>query len=149
MPEGNEIRAGVAAGTIRNEIHLLVAMLTWALGHRQNGRRILTSNPLEGLKIPQEKNMKRPIATEERFRQLLAVANDVEPSGRFRCMLILARSTGRRVNAICQLRVSDILLSRDQLLHALSLAGLDLNHADQWPNGAIVWDAASDKAGIT
>jgi integrase len=144
---GNEVRAGVAPGTVRNELYLLVAMLTWALTFRQGGRRILTANPLEGMRIPLEKNTKRPIATEERYRQLLAVADQVDSLGRFRCMLVLARATGRRVNAICNLKVSDVALNREQLVHALARAGLDLRHADQWPHGAIVWDARSDKLG--
>lgn len=145
--DGHEVRAGVAPGTVRNELHLLVAMITWALTFRQGGRRILTANPLEGMRIPVEKNMKRPVATDERYRQLLAVADQVDPLGRFRCMLVLARATGRRVNAICSLKVSDVALNREQLLHALARAGLDLRHADQWPHGAIVWEARNDKLG--
>lgn len=139
---------GVRTGTIRNELHLLRAMTRWAQGFRLNGRRLLTIDPLAGVEIPHEKNMRRPVATPERYEQLLAVAPRVDPRGRFRCILALARHTGRRINAICELRASDFLRTREQLLGALGAAGLDLAFADHWPNGAIRWSEANDKLGF-
>jgi integrase len=136
---------GVRAGTIRNELHLLRAMTVWAQGHRANGRRLLEVDPFAGLVLPREKNMKRPIATDERYQALLAVADTADPRGRFRTILVLARQTGRRINAIVNLKTSDVLRSRDQMIAALGAAGMDLKHADVWPNGAIRWGAATDK----
>lgn len=139
---------GVRTGTIRNELHLLRAMVRWAQGFRLNGRRLLTIDPTIGLEIPHEKNMRRPVATQERYEKLISVAARVEPRGRFRCILALARHTGRRINAICELRASDFLRTREQLLGALGAAGLDLAFADRWPNGAIRWSEATDKLGF-
>lgn len=139
---------GVRAGTIRNELHLLGAMLKWGRGHRVHRRRLLTLDPLEGLRLPAEKNMRRPIATEDRFRLTLAKADQVDPMGRFRTLLILARHTGRRISAMCQLRASDVLLSQAAMQRALGAAGMDLAHADQWPHGAIRWPETTDKLGF-
>lgn len=139
---------GVRAGTVRNELHLLAAMLKWAQGHRVRGRRLLTVDPLAGVSVPQEKNARRPVATDARYRACLAVADRVEPGGRFRCMLTIARTTGRRVNAICQLRASDVLLSKEATVRALAAAGQPVAHADAWPHGALRWPAASDKLGF-
>lgn len=71
-----------------------------------------------------------------------------QPSGRFRCVLALARHTGRRINAIVSLRASDVLLTREQLRAALAAYAMDLAHADAWPHGAIRWGAATDKLGF-
>jgi integrase len=124
-----------------------MAMVGWAQAFRINGRRLLQSNPLYGATIPREKNARRPIATEERYQKLLEKADVAEPTGRFRLVLVLARETGRRINAICKLSVRDILLSRKQLVTALGEVGLPLAWADQWPHGAIRWRAAADKMG--
>jgi len=84
--------------------------------------------------------------TDERYQKLLEKADIAEPTGRFRLVLVLARETGRRINAICKLSVRDILLSRPQLT-ALGEVGLPLDWADQWRHGAIRWRGATDKMG--
>lgn len=147
-PRHRTPRVGASAGTIRNELHLLEAMVRWGQGVRISGKRLITGNPIVGLVIPTEKNAKRPIATDARFRALLAVADVVEPTGRFRCVLSLARFTGRRIRAICELRRHDVLLTVADIRRALSAAGMDLAHADHWSHGAIVWGSTSDKLGF-
>ena len=141
-------RPGVSAGTIRNELHLIEAMVRWGQGLRVAGKRLILGNPIAGLTIPSEKNAKRPIATEARFLSLLAVADAVEPTGRFRAVLSIARYTGRRIRAICELRRSDILLTLADMRRALAAAGMDLAHADHWPRGAVLWGGATDKLGF-
>lgn len=141
-------RDGVSAGTIRNELHLLEAMITWGQGVRIGGRRLLAGDPMVGVVIPSEKNARRPIANQARYDALRAVADVAEPSGRFRCVLALARHTGRRINAIVSLRRSDVLLTREQLRAALAAYAMDLAHADAWPQGAIRWPSSSDKLGF-
>jgi integrase len=123
-------------------------MTKWGQAHRIGGRRLLGGDPMVGLVIPSEKNAKRPVATEARYQALLAVADRAEPTGRFRCVLTIARTTGRRIAAICALQRSDVLLSPDQMRRALAAAGMDVAHAEQWTHGAIVWQAASDKLGF-
>jgi hypothetical protein len=116
----------VRDGTLRYELHLLTAMLRWARGHEVGGRRLLTRDPLEGVAVPQEANARRPVATEARYGATLAVADQVDTRGRCRWLLVLARTTGRRVNAICQLRASGVLRTRDQVERALGETGRDV-----------------------
>lgn len=136
---------GVRDGTIRNEIRLLGTVCRWAVGFRVNGRRLLALNPLVGLTLPRERNVRRPIATEARFQATLAVADRVDPRGRFRCMLLLARHTGRRVKAMAQLRASDVLRTREQVERALGAIGQPVTAAAHWPHGALRWRAETDK----
>ena len=141
-------RVGVRAGTVRNEFNVLRAVVRWGQGYRTHGRRLIAGDPLAGVQVAAEKNVRRPVATEERYQALLAIANTVEPSGRFRLLLELGRHTGRRLNAMCQLRMRDLLLTREQLLRGLGAAGMDTGLADHWPHGAIRWSEASDKLGF-
>ena len=111
-------------GSIRSELQLLVSILHFGEAHKVNGRPLLTVTPLMGVQIPQERNPMRPVATEERYQRLLEVADEVESLGRFRCVLSLARECGRRINAIVNLRATDVLLSirasRDRPRHGWS-----------------------------
>ena len=54
---------------------------------------------MEGLDRPKEKNVRRPVASHDRYVKTLAKADEVDPKGRLRCMLALARFTGRREHA--------------------------------------------------
>ncbi len=141
-------KEGVGAGTVRNELHLLETMTRWGQAFKVGGRRLLAGDPMIGVIIPAEKNARRPIANEARYQALVAVADTAEPSGRFRCILALARTTGRRIRAILELKASDVLLSRDAMRRALAQYGMDLAFADAWPQGAIRWGAATDKLGF-
>ena len=100
-----------------------------------------TASPCRG------RRTKRPVATEERYRALLEVADTAEPTGRFRLLLSLARLTGRRVNALANLRASDVLLSREQMITALADVGAPTAWADRWPHGALRFSARYDKRG--
>ena len=70
----------------------------------EEGRWILESNPLRGLKMPAEKNPARVILTDAEYEALLRVA------------LVLGHETGHRTGAIRQLRWSDIDLERGVVL---------------------------------
>ena len=70
------------------------------------GKVLLESNPLKGLKTPTEKNPARIVLTEVEYQALLRVSRQVD--WRFRVALVLAHETGHRINAIRQLRWSDI-----------------------------------------
>jgi integrase len=137
----------VRDGTVRQNLNWLAALLRWARGFRVDGRRLLTVNPLEGVALPQERNVRRPIASEARYRRTVAVADQVEPTGRLRCLLALARYTGRRINALCQLRAADVLLSREAVERALAAAGMDERQAEYMPHGAVRWASEHDKLG--
>jgi hypothetical protein len=122
-------------------------MILWGQSFRVGGRRLLSVNPVHGCTLPREKNARRPIATEERYQKLLKVAAAAEPTGRFRCVLVLARETGRRINAICQVGLRDVLTTPEQMTAALAEVGQPIEWATHWPHGAIVWRSASDKLG--
>ena len=80
--------------------------------------------------------MRRPVASEARYRATMAVAD-----------LALARFTGRRINALVSLRASDVLLSEPAVTRALAAAGLGPEIARHMPNGAIRFRGELDKQG--
>ena len=85
----------------------LFAILNWATRSRdEEGRLLLDSNPIRGLKTPSEKNPIRVMLTQAEYEALLRVAREVE--WRFRVALVLAHETRHRIGAIRQLRWSDI-----------------------------------------
>lgn len=89
-------------------------------------RYLLSFNPLKGVRLPREKNPKRPVETYDRYLRLMTVAGEAD--SRLPLALTLAESTGRRVGAILKLRRSD----------------LDL---DRLPHGRIRFRAEHDKTG--
>lgn len=135
-------------GTIRNELNWLKSVFRWARGYKVNGRRLLASDPFEGLTLLQEKNPRRPVASEDRYQRTMAVAHAVDPSGRLACMVSIARFTGRRVNAIRQLQADDVFLTRAQIVRALAAAGMDEGDATHMPHGAIRFGEDHDKLGF-
>ena len=97
----------VSNKTVANDLAFLVAVLNWAARSRdEQGRLLLQSNPLKGLKKPVEKNPRRVLLTESEYHAFLEVALEVD--WRFRVALVLAHETGHRIGAIRQLRWSDV-----------------------------------------
>ena len=97
----------VADRMIERDLKFLLAVLNWAVKSRDaEGKVLLESNPLKGLKTPTEKNPTRVMLTEVEYQALLRVSRQVD--WRFRVALVLAHETGHRINAIRQLRWSDI-----------------------------------------
>jgi integrase len=76
------------------------------------------------------------------------VADSVDSSGRLRCILALARYTGRRESALCAIRANDLLLTAERIRAALAEAGMNERLADHMPHGAIRWRAETDKQGF-
>lgn len=146
-PTHRGVRTAPRDGTIRNELNWLKAVIRWARSYKVSGRRLLSADPFDRLKLPQEKNVRRPVASEERYRATMAVADRVDPAGRLACMLTLARYTGRRINALCQLRAEDVFLTREQAVRALAAAGMDERDADHMPHGALRFRDDHDKLG--
>lgn len=139
---------GVRDGTLHADFRWLSSVFNWARKHKTNGRRLLAANPLHDVDWPKEKNIRRPVASNQRFVETLAKVDEVDANGRLRCMLALARYTGRRESAICQLRGSDILRSEQEVGSALAALGMDESRADHMPHGAIRWRSESDKQGF-
>lgn len=138
---------GVRDGTIRQDLVWLASLFNFARGFRVGGRAVLLANPMQGLALPRERNTRRPIASEERYRLTLAKADETDPTGRLACLLAVSRYTGRRIGAICALRASDVLLSPDALTRVLAETGHDPALAKHMPHGAIRWRAENDKQG--
>ncbi len=100
-------RRPVSDRTIEYDLKFLLAILNWAAKSRdEEGRLLLDSNPLRGLKAPKEKNPTRVVLTDEEYEGLLRVSPQVD--WRFRVALVVAHETGHRIGAIRQLRWPDI-----------------------------------------
>ena len=148
MTNGRKVRS-VRDGALDADFRWLSSVFNWAIRHKlADGRRLLTHNPLHDCEWPKEKNVRRPIASPERYTRTLEHADAVDPQGRIRCILALARHTGRRVSAIVKLRASDMLLTTDRIRVALAAASMDAGLADHMPHGAVRWSAETDKQGI-
>ncbi len=92
---------------IEYDLRFLIAILNWAARSRdEQGRLLLESNPLRGLKTPVEKNPLRVMLSDEEYRALLKVSHRVD--WRFHVALVLAHETGHRIGAIRKLTWSDI-----------------------------------------
>ena len=97
----------VGARTIERDLRFLFAVLNWATTAGDGrGGVLLQRNPLRGFKPPKEKNPSRVVLTENEYKAVLGVANQID--WRFKVALILAHETGHRIGAIRQLRWSDI-----------------------------------------
>ena len=97
----------VSDRTIEYDLKFLIAVFNWAAKSRdEQGRLLLDSNPLKGLKAPKEKNPVRVVLAEEEYQVLLKVSCQID--WRFRVALVVAHETGHRIGAIRQIRWSDI-----------------------------------------
>ena len=104
----------VSNRTIEYDLRFLLAVLNWAARSRdEEGRLLLESNPLRGLKPPKEKNPTRVVLTQAEYEALLRVSAEMD--WRFRVALVLAHETGHRIGAIRQLRWSDIDMARETI----------------------------------
>ena len=127
----------VRDSTIAADLVWLRTVLRWATRWQdEDARYLMTEDVTRGYAIPKEKNPRRPLATEDRFRKVLAVAHLVKMASRCggrrsaRSYLVevlgLVESTGRRISAILSLKYADLKLDVGQF-------------------GAILWRADSDK----
>ncbi len=138
---------GVRDGTIEADLRWLSTVFRWARGVKVGGQPMIPANPLEGLKRPVPKNVRRPVASHDRFMKTLEQADQVDPAGRLACMLSLARYTGRRESSICQLRADDVLRTPEAVRSVLAALGLDESAAAHFPRGGLLWRAETDKQG--
>ena len=97
----------VSNRTIEVDLKFLLAVFNWATKSRdEEGKLLLDSNPLRGLRTPKEKNPTRAVLSEDEYQAMLKVSRRVD--WRFHVALVLAHETGHRIGAIRQLRWSDI-----------------------------------------
>ena len=101
----------VSDRTVEYDLKFLIAVLNWAAKSRdEEGRLLLGSNPLRGLKVPKEKNPTRVVLSHAEYEALLRASLAMD--WRFRVALVIAHETGHRIGAIRQLRWSDIDMER-------------------------------------
>ncbi len=104
----------VGANTIRRDLVMFKAALNWACQKYQGGQPLLTRHVLERVRIPTEKDPKRPILDPDAIQALLAVAPIIH---RFlRPMILLAWRTGRRLSSIISQRWDDVDFERGTIL---------------------------------
>jgi integrase len=145
----------VRDGKLDLEFRILNAILNWACGYMQDGNPLLTANPLprepqkrRALGWPLERNPRRPVAAHDRYVETQKHTDAVDPQGRLRAILAIARYTGRRESAICSLQASDVLLSPARIRQALADAGLDEADWQHMEHGALRWRDDFDKVGL-
>jgi len=84
--------------TIGADLEMLLRAVRWAVRERKtNGERLLKENPLFGMRLPSEKNPRRPVMRHDEYVRLLDVAKRVHPL--LKLALIVAEGTGRRLSA--------------------------------------------------
>src|SRR5256885_6118651 len=104
--DGGAAGRRVGANTIRRDLGMFKAALNWACQKYEGGHPLLTRHALEKVRIPTEKDPKRPLLEAESIRALVAVGPSVHPV--LRPMILLAWRTGRRLSAILALRWDDV-----------------------------------------
>jgi integrase len=114
LKDGEKSQA-VRARTPEIEVRILKTMLRWATTVRvRGGQRLLSVNPLAGVRGEREADPKRPVATWQRFQAVRTAMKELgQKTGsqrwvRMEFALVLAEATGRRIGSIRQLAWSDI-----------------------------------------
>ena len=121
----------VGPRTVQADCNWLRWVFNWAVKWpTRNDGYLMRENPVRGFKTESEKNPQRPIADHDRYDAIRAVTDQVmTDAGRSYLSEVfdVAVETGRRINAICQLRYADLRLD------------------DGTRFGSICWPADTDK----
>lgn len=149
--ETHKGRGPLRDGALDCDFRWLSSVFNWAHKHKlPSGKRLLTENPLHECQWPREsqETIRRPRTSQARYLATLAQAEKIDPAGRFRLALVLARRTGRRIDAILNLSTSDVLLSPERIVGRIAALGHNVEDADAMLYGAIHWRADNDKQGV-
>lgn len=134
-------RRPVRPRAVENDCEWLYTVCRWATAWKDKvtDKRLLRENPIPQRiasvhepwwdAVPHEKNPRRPVATDDRFDTIQAVAAQVHPF--LPMILTLAHGTARRIRAILALQRSNLLLAKGK----------------NWPHGRIHWPGETDKEG--
>lgn len=125
-----EDRRPVRDGTVRSDCLWLRQVFGWATTWREgNEPYLMRENPVRGFDVPDEQNVRRPVASTDRYEKIMAVARHVHPF--LPELLSIVHGTGRRVSAVLKLRYEN----------------LELVKSKKRPHGAIAWPGETDKMG--
>jgi integrase len=106
--------SAVSARTVELDLILLMSALNWATRERTSaGRRLLRENPLHGIRLPKEKNPRRPVMRHDVYLKLVEVAGQVHPL--LMLALVVAEGTGRRISGWRDLRWEDVDFQNQQI----------------------------------
>jgi integrase len=126
MPDGTTTPP-VRERSAQADMVLLRTMLNWATTVKlPDGRWLLESNPLRGMRLPRERNPRRPVATYDRFLKTREAAKELATNAesdqerelwtRLEFALVLAEATGRRIGSIRGLRWEEIDFEEGSIL---------------------------------
>jgi len=136
-------RRSVRTRTVERDLKFLRAVCRWAIDFRdREDRLLLRLDPTAGREIPKPRNPKRNCASHDRVEKIReavgSISMRVEWGGRREVLpsylaeiFEIAIGTGRRISAVCNLRVEDF----------------DLSESNAAPWGRINWPSKSDKQG--
>ncbi len=125
-------RKAVRDGTVRSDCLWLRQVLGWGTTWRErdgNGPYLMRENPVRGFKMPKEQNVRRPVASTDRYEAIMARAGEAHPF--LPALLTIVHGTGRRVSAVLKLRYENVELTKTR----------------KHPHGAIQWPGETDKMG--
>lgn len=135
--------------TLWHDFNYLRQVFDWALGLKSGREWLLVGNPLDRLELPRRRTGRVTVFTDIWFNRLWEVADEIDPRGRFRLMLVLARWTAPRQDAIGKLPCSSLCLSPDAVSDALDRAQFRFvdsqEAAHAWVHGAIHWPMEHEK----
>ena len=123
--QGVKKGAPVRDRAIEADLLTLQRALNWGQRERTTtGRRLLKENPWHGIRLPRERNPRRPVMSHTTYLKLVEVAGSVHPL--LKLGLVVAEGTGRRISAWRNLQWDDVDLQE----------------------GTIRWRAEHDKSGF-
>jgi len=127
------LRKNPSDTTIGADIVFLNAVLNWATYLKlPSGSRLLAENPIKGYQRPKNRNVKRPVATYDRYLKLRAKCDEADPQQLFGPFMDLIEALGWRVTAVCELWASDF----------------DRDKSTEAPSGRIRKRGTVDKEGV-
>lgn len=135
--------------TLWHDFNYLRQVFDWALRLKSGTEWLLTGNPLDRLDLPRRRPGRVTVFTDVWFDSLWGVADEIDPSGRFRLMLVLARWTAPRQDSIGRLPRFSLCLTPEEVAGALERAQfrfVDPGEASRtWVHGAIYWPMENEK----